>query len=418
MTSITPINSQYIQKSIQKNQKEKKDYITQTNSVSEKDMDISAQTAACITALASSLISTSKSQKTKDKKQFFNNEHKLIDGVKLRNGRAINADNSLFSGYLQTINNKNQQINLRYQDGFLISSSIDNKLFKEYKEINGISRDKGIQISEFNDNGIKTSQRIIIFDNNGKVKRIYRDTNSSNDSYKNAITATEYGENGEIAAKIKYDSEGNLQQAQIFDKNGNLTKEIGLECALGDSRSGNDFIEKIYDENGNIKIIKKAKGNYYNAEQDDPRALILSQHSLYEPDCIKYYDSNGEMTRMVVVTTTKERQRISIFEEDKEYSIEEFKNKFKKDYGLTVMDDENNVLFNWDYDTKAIKLNSETAERIPKQELQSKILTTANKLDELYNIMQKEGMPYKTGRDGALTHIDIPNVIKQMKAFV
>lgn len=64
-------------------------------------------------------------------KKFFNEENKLVDNVRLENGKAIAIDKP-FSGTMGTIDNKGRKIMLEYKNGDLKSSTIDGKLKKTY----------------------------------------------------------------------------------------------------------------------------------------------------------------------------------------------------------------------------------------------------------------------------------------------
>ena len=147
-------------------------------------------------------------------KQFFNKDNQLIDGVNLQKGRALNADGSGSSGIMNTVNRKGDKFTIEYLDGFITSSSKNGKLLKKFENIENLAREQGVQITKFNDKGIKETQTLITKYSNGKLKRIYKSPELSKISreYVN-WTATEFTPDGKLAAKARYNEGQHLEKA-------------------------------------------------------------------------------------------------------------------------------------------------------------------------------------------------------------
>ena len=176
------------------------------------------------------------------------------------------------------------------------------------------------------------------------------------------------------------------------------------------------YIEKIYDKNGNLMMVKSAKDNYYNIDCD-PRTLMLSEHKLYEPYSIEFYNPDGSFNKCVLVKSGHKDQYISMWDKDGEANLQEhLKQNVSSYYGGI---DGDNVSFNIEQGN--IKLNKNEAEGLSKDELKQQIEKTANNLEEAFGIMQKEGMPYLQGSDSIFNknvHIDVTTIIEQMRNFI
>ena len=78
---------------------------------------------------------------------------------------------------------------------------------------------------------------------------------------------------------------------------------------------------------------------------------------------------------------------------------------------------DNGVLFGHDVNAGKICLSKIVSKGALKEELKEEIIKTANNLEEAYNIIQKEGMLYRVGKDGNYSHVDVASIIQQMKDF-
>ena len=72
---------------------------------------------------------------------------------------------------------KGEKITLEYQDGFIVTSSKNDKLLKKFENIEKLTREKGVQIAEFNQRGIREAETVITNYDNGKLKRVYSNPN-------------------------------------------------------------------------------------------------------------------------------------------------------------------------------------------------------------------------------------------------
>ena len=231
MNSVSPINQKYIvTQSMQQVEKPAEQNQTEMK-INKKVVVCSIAAAVGIIALASALIYKAKTGKIKGAseegekiveniKQFLNKDNQLVEGVTLNNGRAINADNTMFSGVMNTVNKKGEQITLEFQEGFIVSSKRNGELLKKFENIANLTREQGVQITQY-DKGSKKLQTLITKYDNGQVKRIYRDLNPTrNRQILDLSTAIEFTPSGKVAAKAEYNSMGTLQNAQIFDEDG------------------------------------------------------------------------------------------------------------------------------------------------------------------------------------------------------
>ena len=432
MNSVSPINQKYIvaqstqqvEKPAEQNQTEKK--------INKKVVVCSIAAAAGIIALASALIYKAKTGRIKGAseegekiveniKQFLNKDNQLVEGVTLNKGRAINADNTMFSGIMNTVNKKGEQITLEFQEGFIVSSKRNGELFKKFENIANLTREQGVQITQY-DKGSKKLQTLITKYDNGQVKRIYRDLNPTrNGRISDLTTAIEFTPSGKVAAKAEYNSLGTLQKAQIFDEDGRVIREIGMASKLDSSIRHNGYIENEYRTDGTLKLRKYAFDSYYPLESTaDNRIRMLSENKLHRPYRIHYYDNSGTNIQKSVSTSPKFQEQ-SIELDDGISScrlIDRIKWKSNNDptRGIDILLNTGDDLitpFKWNSEKGILTLSNSRRKGTKEQARQ-----IIEKLEEAYNIVQEEGMAYYTGTSEGLTYIDVPNVIQQMKELI
>ena len=437
MNSVSPINQKYnvtqstqqVEKPAEQNQTEKK--------INKKVVVCSIAAAAGIIALASALIYKAKTGRingaseegekiVENIKQFLNKDNQLVEGVTLNKGRAINADNTMFSGIMNTVNKKGEQITLEYQEGFIVSSKRNGKLFKKFENIANLTREEGVQITQYDKGTMKFRTLITNYDN-GQVKRIYRDVNpTKNWQTLGQTTAIEFTPSGKVAAKAEYNSMGALQKAQIFDEDGRVIREIGMASKLDSSirHHDNSYIEKEYRTDGTLKVRRHAFDQYYPVENtDDIRTRMLSENKLHRPKKVEYYDANGNLVQGVRIIPGRE-QKIEVLRKDGEDLMvfdERISYKKENSYRAVIYGEvqgDNHPLLCWDDGKFDFHSRRAVVEDISNEELKTAITATANKLEEAYRIIQKEDMPFRVGKDGKFTHIDIPTVVQQMRDFV
>ena len=75
-------------------------------------------------------------------------------------------------------------------------------------------------------------------------------------------------------------------------------------------------------------------------------------------------------------------------------------------------------MFGHDVNADKIYLSKIVSKGALKEELKEEIIKTVNNLEEAYNIIQKEGMLYRAGKDGNYSHVDVASIIQQMRDFV
>ena len=415
----------FVEKPAEQNQTEKK--------INKKVVVCSIAAAAGIIALASALIYKAKTGRIKGAseegekiveniKQFLNKDNQLVEGVTLNNGRAINADNTMFSGIMNTVNKKGEQITLEFQEGFIVSSKRNGELFKKFENIANLTREQGVQITQY-DKGSKKLQTLITKYDNGQVKRIYRDLNPTrNSQILDLTTAIEFTPSGKVAAKAEYNSMGTLQKAQIFDEDGRVIREIGMLYKL-DGKTSYDgrYIEKEYRTDGTLKLKKYAFDSYYPVESTaDNRIRMLSENKLHRPNAIHYYDNSGTNIQKIVSTSPKYQEQSIEFDDGISSCklIDRIKRKSNNDptRGIDIIlntGDDLIMPFKWDSEKGILTLSNSRRKGTKEQARQ-----IIEKLDEAYNIVQEEGMAYYTGTDEGLTYIDVPTVIQQMKALI
>mgnify|MGYP005780147417 CR=1 FL=1 len=433
MNSVSPINQKYIvAQSMQQVEKPAEQNQTEMK-INKKVVVCSIAAAVGIIALASALIYKAKTGKIKGAseegekiveniKQFLNKDNQLVEGVTLNNGRAINADNTMFSGIMNTVNKKGEQITLEFQEGFIVSSKRNGELFKKFENIANLTREQGVQITQY-DKGSKKLQTLITKYDNGQVKRIYRDLNPTrNRQILDLSTAIEFTPSGKVAAKAEYNSMGTLQNAQIFDEDGRVRREIGMLYKL-DGKTSYDgrYIEKEYRTDGTLKLKKYAFDSYYPVESTaDNRIRMLSENKLHRPNKVYYYDNSGTNIQKIVSTSPKyQEQSIEFNDGISNYKlIDRIKWKSNNDptRGIDILlntDDDLIMPFKWDSEKGILTLSNGRRKGTKEQARQ-----IIEKLEEAYNIVQEEGMAYYTGTDEGLTYIDVPNVIQQMKELI
>lgn len=433
MNSVSPINQKYIvAQSMQQVEKPAEQNQTEMK-INKKVVVCSIAAAVGIIALASALIYKAKTGKIKGAseegekiveniKQFLNKDNQLVEGVTLNNGRAINADNTMFSGIMNTVNKKGEQITLEFQEGFIVSSKRNGELFKKFENIANLTREQGVQITQY-DKGSKKLQTLITKYDNGQVKRIYRDLNPTrNRQILDLSTAIEFTPSGKVAAKAEYNRMGTLQNAQIFDEDGRVRREIGMLYKL-DGKTSYDgrYIEKEYRTDGTLKLKKYAFDSYYPVESTaDNRIRMLSENKLHRPNKVYYYDNSGTNIQKIVSTSPKyQEQSIEFNDGISNYKlIDRIKWKSNNDptRGIDILlntDDDLIMPFKWDSEKGILTLSNGRRKGTKEQARQ-----IIEKLEEAYNIVQEEGMAYYTGTDEGLTYIDVPNVIQQMKELI
>ena len=433
MNSVSPINQKYIvAQSMQQVEKPAEQNQTEMK-INKKVVVCSIAAAVGIIALASALIYKAKTGKIKGAseegekiveniKQFLNKDNQLVEGVTLNNGRAINADNTMFSGIMNTVNKKGEQITLEFQEGFIVSSKRNGELFKKFENIANLTREQGVQITQY-DKGSKKLQTLITKYDNGQVKRIYRDLNPTrNRQILDLSTAIEFTPSGKVAAKAEYNRMGTLQNAQIFDEDGRVRREIGMLYKL-DGKTSYDWKKKKkeYRTDGTLKLKKYAFDSYYPVESTaDNRIRMLSENKLHRPNKVYYYDNSGTNIQKIVSTSPKyQEQSIEFNDGISNYKlIDRIKWKSNNDptRGIDILlntDDDLIMPFKWDSEKGILTLSNGRRKGTKEQARQ-----IIEKLEEAYNIVQEEGMAYYTGTDEGLTYIDVPNVIQQMKELI
>ena len=432
MNSVSPINQKYIvAQSMQQVEKPAEQNQTEMK-INKKVVVCSIAAAVGIIALASALIYKAKTGKIKGAseegekiveniKQFLNKDNQLVEGVTLNKGRAINADNTMFSGIMNTVNKKGEQITLEFQEGFIVSSKRNGELFKKFENIANLTREEGVQITQY-DKGSKKLQTLITKYDNGQVKRIYRDLNPTrNGRISDLTTAIEFTPSGKVAAKAEYNSMGTLQKAQIFDEDGRVIREIGMASKLDSSIRHNGYIEKEYRTDGTLKLKKYAFDSYYPVESTaDNRIRMLSENKLHRPNKVYYYDNSGTNIQKIVSTSPKyQEQSIEFNDGISNYKlIDRIKWKSNNDptRGIDILLNTGDDLitpFKWNSEKGILTLSNSRRKGTKEQARQ-----IIEKLEEAYNIVQEEGMAYYTGTYKGLTYIDVPNVIQQMKELI
>ena len=433
MNSVSPINQKYnvtqstqqVEKPAEQNQTEKK--------INKKVVVCSIAAAAGIIALASALIYKAKTGRingaseegekiVENIKQFLNKDNQLVEGVTLNKGRAINADNTMFSGIMNTVNKKGEQITLEYQEGFIVSSKRNGKLFKKFENIANLTREEGVQITQYDKGTMKFRTLITNYDN-GQVKRIYRDVNPTrNGRILDLTTAIEFTPSGKVAAKAEYNSMGALQKAQIFDEDGRVIREIGMLYKLdGKTTYDGRYIEKEYRTDGTLKVRRHAFDQYFPVENtDDIRTRMLSENKLHRPNKIFYYDNDGTTIQKSVSTSPKYQEQSIEFDDGisscKLMDRIKWKSNNDPTRGIDILlntGDDLIMPFKWNSE-KGILTLSNSRRKGTKEQVRQII----EKLEEAYNIVQEEGMAYYTGTDNGLTYIDVPKVIQQMKELI
>lgn len=165
-------------------------------------------------------------------KKFVNEAGEEVQNVILK-GKATLSDGSVFSGVMETVNEKGDKIVIKYKDGFMQESYINDKLHKIYEQLKSISlagqepikysRAQGTKIKLVKDDAVvKTFMNL--YDDSGKARRTVAQ------GLDGAYDMLDI-QGGKIVAKSKMKSL-NLQ-AEVFDKDGNVVKNITKQGSSG-----------------------------------------------------------------------------------------------------------------------------------------------------------------------------------------
>ena len=166
-------------------------------------------------------------------RKFINEAGEEVQNVILK-GKATLSDGSVFSGVMETVNEKGDKITIKYKDGFMQESYINDKLHKIYEQLKSIplvtgqkpveySRAQGTKIKLVKDDAVvKTFMNL--YDDSGKARRTVAQ------GLDGAYDMLDI-QGGKIVAKSKMKSL-NLQ-AEVFDKDGNVIKSITKQGSSG-----------------------------------------------------------------------------------------------------------------------------------------------------------------------------------------
>ena len=165
-------------------------------------------------------------------KKFVNEAGEEVQNVILK-GKATLSDGSVFSGVMETVNEKGDKIAIKYKDGFMQETYINDKLHKIYEQLKSIplagqepieySRAQGTKIKLVKDDAVvKTFMNL--YDDSGKARRTLAQ------GLDGAYDMLDI-QGGKIVAKSKMKSL-NLQ-AEVFDKDGNVVKNITKQGSSG-----------------------------------------------------------------------------------------------------------------------------------------------------------------------------------------
>ena len=285
------------------------------NRIDKKKLACTIAAAVGVAALAAVIIHNVRKGKSKDIaddgqqiveniKQFFNKDNELVEGVTLKKGKAVASDGSMFSGIMNTTNKKGEKIAIEYQDGFMISSSKNGKLFKKFgnitipaqdgKAVQTLTRNQGTKIIKYNDEGKFDSMSEIIYNANGKVKRFVNETQ-----------ATDFFPNGKIQAK---------ETRSLFrwaKKDGNIPQSLGDYTGMTSAKLYNQdgiLTDEIINNfsNAERKIIKHlpdgskaemSKVGYLNNKRPPSTALVSEVK--YDSPRAKIFDTDGKLIKIV-----------------------------------------------------------------------------------------------------------------------
>ena len=228
-----------------------------------------------------------KAQTVINPRKFIDKTGKEIFGVSIKKGIVRNQDNSMFTGIMQTINKKGQNIQLTYECGFLRESKIDGKLFKRYyrdfpdnnkiscivkyngnhQEITTYNYDKTTgkkifsKISIFDDDGNIVREERHCFHENGRISEIEKvEGELDNWENPNHSFVTKYSSEGKLLEEYEALSNGEIINLKKYDINEKLIEERAT-IEKPNSNIKKSFIRKpIYDKDGNF--IKYKYENY------------------------------------------------------------------------------------------------------------------------------------------------------------
>lgn len=353
INNLSQINQQFISNQKQ-NQKTAGETVSTREKTNKKKLAVGLSAALGVAAIAIGGILYRKNSKAgsalqEGVKNFLDKEGNLIQNIKLEKGKAIASDGSLFTGVMETTTKSGRKVSFDYQDGFIIQSKVDGKLFKKFKNIDNqghtIPRTKGTRIIEYDDNGNFITMSDHIYYDNGKIKRVV-----------NKNKAIDFFPDGKIQAIAKRYidrhselNEDNLSKfiiysAEIYDKKGVLVKEYLLGGA--DSK-----IIKYLPDGSKIEL---SHVNY--ADNKLPDTTVATAETKF--DCTKaiFLKPNNQIIKEIEYkrgSNGLNKFRIIVWEIDKDGHgtngafilvnhknlIEEAQGGFKDDYGYLLRKD-------------------------------------------------------------------------------
>ncbi len=248
-----------------------------------------------------------------------------VTNVVSKNGMMLSGDKP-FSGIMEATSKSGKKAKIVYENGYMTQSFVDGKLLKKYKadsvldraadKFKPVSRDKGVAIFKYDEDGKKISETVHTFYDNGKIKHSW-------ESNEKGISTVDFFENVQdknaIKAQAKFLSKDLIEELKVYDEKGSLKLE-------GKSLGYGTLQETHYENGKKIKEKTGCKGLLYDSKNAD-----ASEYKSKDYDSVKYFDENGNMNELFDVANHKYQHTLHYLSKDgKDYTISNYDADFAK----------------------------------------------------------------------------------------
>lgn len=217
---------------------------------------------------------------TKAVKTFTNNEGKVIENVKIKNGKAILEDGSAFSGVFKGTSKNGNTIETVYENGYKKSVTLNNVLRREYSAYSDIPMNKVKMTKLYNKKGELVKESASSYYENGKIKQLFSNSNGG-------INSKQFSKEGKIISRAEIgDSILKPKNVKMYYEDGKTLK------AVAETKQG-QMTMKTYSRDGNLASVKEL--GQFNIQEGMPQELTV-----YTPEnasgfkALTKYNKKGE----------------------------------------------------------------------------------------------------------------------------
>lgn len=216
-------------------------------------------------------------------KKFFNTAGEEVSGIRLVNGTVVNSKNEPFNGYFKQRISDDKTLTVKYINGKLSKSLINDNLFREYAYEN-LGTEKIIKVTDYSNLGTISRKKTISHHSNGKIKTItINKFNRNTVSTSNAVpptVSTDYkifNDKGELLEEISLEKASSSFSYKLYNPTDKTKEE--LRCVTLNKRGP---IKLIYKKNPTHKVAFShlMEQSFYKKmnEEDASRTIDLLQN--------------------------------------------------------------------------------------------------------------------------------------------